>query len=207
MPSGEIPPIVIQRLPLYLRALSNMGEEREITSQELGEMVGISSAQIRKDLSYFGGFGKQGAGYQVGRLREKLREILKVDREWQVVVVGIGALGHAIARYAGFHSRGFRVVAAFDKDPGVVGQRVGDVVVQDVAQMVTVIQRMQAEVAILAVPAGEAQAVADTLVQAGVRAILNYAPTTLAVPEGLQVRNIDPAAGLQSMTYYLASEK
>ncbi|MBI3287607.1 MAG: redox-sensing transcriptional repressor Rex [Chloroflexi bacterium] len=206
MPSGEIPPIVIQRLPLYLRALSGLESEGEITSQELGRRVGISSAQIRKDLSYFGGFGKQGAGYEVGRLREKLRQILKVDREWEVVVVGVGALGHAIARYAGFNNRGFRVVAAFDKDPRVIGERVGEVVVQDVAHMVNVIKRLKAKVAIVAVPTSQAQEVADALVRAGVRAILNYAPTNLNVPDGVRVRHIDPVAGLQSMTYYLDSE-
>ena len=199
----KVPRIVVERLPLYLRALSTLEEGSLITSQELGEMLGISSAQIRKDLSYFGGFGKQGTGYQVGFLREKLREILRVDREWGMVLVGVGDLGHAIARYGGFKREGFRVVTAFDDDPTEIGKKIGALEIMDVVRLPEVVNRMGLRVGIIAVPAGNAQEVATTMVTSGIKAILNYAPVGLTVPEGVQVYQIDPLVGLQSMTHYL----
>jgi redox-sensing transcriptional repressor len=199
----KVPHIVVQRLPLYLRALSTLEEGAQITSQELGEMLGISSAQIRKDLSYFGGFGKQGTGYQVGYLRQKLREILHVDREWSMVLVGVGDLGHAIARYGGFKREGFHVVAALDNDPTRIGKRVGALEIMDVGLLPEVVNRMGLRVGIIAVPASEAQEVATTMVTSGIKAILNYTPVALTVPEGVQVYQIDPLVGLQSMTHYL----
>lgn len=199
----KVPRIVVERLPLYLRALSTLEEGSLITSQELGEMLGISSAQIRKDLSYFGGFGKQGTGYQVGFLREKLREILRVDREWGMVLVGVGDLGHAIARYGGFKREGFLVVAAFDDNPTKIGKKIGALEIMDVARLPEVVNRMGLRVGIIAVPAGKAQEVATTMVTSGIKAILNYAPVGLTVPEGVQVYQIDPLVGLQSMTHYL----
>lgn len=199
----KVPRIVVQRLPLYLRALSTLEEGAQVTSQELGEILGISSAQIRKDLSYFGGFGKQGTGYQVGYLRQKLREILKVDREWGMVLVGVGDLGHAIARYGGFKKEGFHVVAALDGDPTKIGKRVGRLEIVDVAFLPEVVNRMGLRVGIIAVPASNAQEVATAMVTSGIKAILNYAPVALNVPEGVQVYQIDPLVGLQSMTHYL----
>lgn len=199
----KVPHIVIERLPLYLRALSTLEEGSQITSQELGEILGISSAQIRKDLSYFGGFGKQGTGYQVGYLRQKLREILNVDREWGMVLVGVGDLGHAIARYGGFRKEGFHVVAAFDHDPTRIGKRVGALEIMDVALLPKVVNQMGLRVGIIAVPANNAQQVATALVTSGIKAILNYAPVALTVPEGVQVYQIDPLVGLQSMTHYV----
>jgi len=165
--------------------------------------LGISSAQIRKDLSYFGGFGKQGTGYQVGFLRQKLREILNVDREWEMALVGVGDLGHAIARYGGFKKEGFHVVAAFDGDPRKIGKKVGDLEIMDVTLLPEVVNRMALRVGIIAVPASGAQEVATTMVTSGITAILNYAPVALAVPEGVQVYQIDPLVGLESMTHYL----
>ncbi len=199
----KVPHIVVERLPLYLRALSTLEEGSQITSQELGEMLGISSAQIRKDLSYFGGFGKQGTGYQVGYLRQKLREILNVDREWGMVLVGVGDLGHAIARYGGFRKEGFHVVAVFDNDPKRIGKKVGSLEIMDVALLPEVVNQMGLRVGIIAVPANNAQEVATTLVTSGIKAILNYAPVALTVPEAVQVYQIDPLVGLQSMTHYL----
>jgi len=199
----KVPQIVVQRLPLYLRALFTLEEGSLITSQELGEMLGISSAQIRKDLSYFGGFGKQGTGYQVGFLREKLREILNVDREWGMVLVGVGDLGHAIARYGGFKREGFHVVAAFDDDPTKIGKRVGGLEIMDVALLPEVVTRMDLRVGIIAVPASNAQEVATAMVTSGIKAILNYAPVALNIPEEVQVYQTDPLVGLQSMTHYL----
>jgi redox-sensing transcriptional repressor len=200
-----IPDIVIGRLPIYLRALSRMMQEkREYTSsQELGERLGISSAQIRKDLSHFGEFGKQGTGYNVAYLYEQLRHILKTDREWPVAVVGVGDLGRAIVHYRGFKARGFRVTALFDSDPAKIGEQINDLTVMAMDQLQDEIRHQGIKVAMVAVPAEAAQAVANQLIQVGVRAILNYAPITLAVPPGINVQYIDPVAHLQHMTYYL----
>lgn len=202
---NSVPDIVVGRLPIYLRALSHLAQEgREITSsQELGERLGISSAQIRKDLSHFGTFGKQGTGYRIAELEQRLRQILHVDREWEVALVGAGDLGHALGRYNGFRDRGFRITAIFDRDPAKIGEKIGELEVLDVARLREVIQARRILVAMIAVPATEAQKVADALVEAGVRAILNYAPITLTVPAGVYVQYIDPVVHLQRMTYYL----
>jgi redox-sensing transcriptional repressor len=203
--SPAIPDIVIGRLPIYLRALSRMmQEQREYTSsQELGERLGISSAQIRKDLSHFGEFGKQGTGYNVAYLYEQIRHILKVDREWAMAIIGVGDLGHALAHYRGFKARGFRVAALFDSDPAKIGERVNDLTVMAMDRLQDEIQKQGIKVAMVAVPLETAQAVTNQLIQVGVRAILNYAPITLAVPPGVYVQYIDPVAHLQHMTYYL----
>jgi redox-sensing transcriptional repressor len=203
--SPVIPDIVIGRLPIYLRALSRMIQEKRqyTSSQELGERLGISSAQIRKDLSHFGEFGKQGTGYDVIYLYEQIQRILKVDREWPVAVVGVGDLGRAVAHYRGFKARGFRVVALFDSDPSKIGEHINDLVVMDMDGLQDEIRRQGIKVAMVAVPAEAAQAAVNQLVQVGVRAILNYAPITLAVPPGVYVQYIDPVAHLQHMTYYL----
>ncbi len=199
-----IPDIVIGRLPIYLRALNQLVQQgKTITSShELGQRLGISSAQIRKDLSHFGEFGKQGTGYQISHLQAQLKQILQVDREWQMVVVGAGDLGRAIAHYRGFVSRGFRVAAAFDSDPSRLGKS-GDVEVLHTSQMSAFISQHRIKIAMLAVPAEHAQAVCDQLVAAGIRAILNYAPITLNVPNEVHVQYIDPVMHLQRMTYYL----
>jgi redox-sensing transcriptional repressor len=202
---GSIPDIVIGRLPIYLRALNRMiQEDKEFTSShELAERLGISSAQIRKDLSHFGEFGKQGTGYNIDYLYDQIRRILKVDREWVVAVVGVGDLGHAIANYRGFQARGFRIAALFDADPAKIGEQIGGLTVLPMEQIHDEIQRLKIKVAMVAVPADQAQAVSNQLIQAGVRGLLNYAPITLAVPPGVRVQYIDPAVHLQRMTYYL----
>ncbi len=195
--------------PSTCRALQRMSEKgmKTTSSQELGDYVGISAAQIRKDISQFGEFGKQGTGYAIPFLIDKLREILKVDRMWDVVVVGVGDVGHALARYGGFAERGFRVAMIFDVDPAKVGERVGEFTIEDTTQLVERVRSEKIKLAMVAVPAAAAQAVADMLVQAGVRAILNYAPTVLTVPSGVHVQHIDPSTHLQRMTYYLDGSK
>lgn len=205
MNSNKIPDIIIGRLPVYLRALQRMAEKgmQTTSSQELGEHVGISAAQIRKDISQFGEFGKQGTGYSISFLIEKLRQILKVDRVWDVVVVGAGDMGHALARYQGFTDRGFRIVMVFDNDPQKIGTKAGDFTILDAGRMVESIRAAGAKVAMVTVPAAAAQQVADKLVEAGVKAILNYAPISINVPQGVRVQYIDPATHLQRMTYYL----
>lgn len=204
----NIPDIVIGRLPLYLRELSRMeAEQNRLTasSQELAERLGMSSAQIRKDLSHFGEFGKQGTGYHIHYLIERLTDILHLTREWPVALVGAGFLGHALASYRGFQRRGFTITCVFDNDPAKVGERVGDLVVQDAADMADALRGVR--IAILAVPAGDAQATADALVAAGVRAILCYAPVALSVPDGVQVSYSDPVVQLQQMTYHLTLDE
>ncbi len=205
MPLKPVPDIVISRLPLYLRALAFLElEKKEITSsQELSERLGFTSAQIRKDLSYFGGFGKQGTGYRIPFLKQKLQQILKIDCVWDVLLVGAGDLGSALARYQGFESHGFRLVAMFDNAVKKIGLRIGSLEIQDIAELPQLVRQKKLQIAILAVPASEAQAVANKLVQSGIRAILNYAPITLSVPPQVRVHYIDPVVGLQSMTYYL----
>jgi len=205
MAMRNIPNIIISRLPVYLRALRHMQAQGQQTtsSQELGDLVGVSAAQIRKDLSQFGEFGKQGTGYNITFLIEKLREILKVDRVWDVAVVGMGDMGHAIARYQGFANRGFRVAMVFDNNPALIGQQAGGFVIRDAKEMVSAIQEGGIKIAMLTVPASVAQEVANRLVEAGIKAILNYAPISLSVPQGVMLQYIDPSTGLQRMTYYL----
>ena len=205
MTKTEIPDIVIGRLPLYLRALQRMVQEgRQVTSsQELGELLGISAAQIRKDLSQFGEFGKQGTGYNIEFLIEQLRKILKLDRVWDMAVVGAGDVGHALARYQGFRDRGFQVSMIFDNDPRKIGTKLDDFEILDIANMVETIQSSGVKVAMVATPATYAQEVVDQLVEAGVQAILNYAPIRVNTPLKVRVQYIDPATHLQRMAYYL----
>ncbi|MCY3977871.1 MAG: redox-sensing transcriptional repressor Rex [Chloroflexi bacterium] len=202
---SEIPDIVIGRLPLYLRALRRLQqEEKSVTSShELGRRLDISSAQIRKDLSHFGGFGKQGTGYQVEYLIDQLQEVLQVNQEWMVAVVGAGNLGIAISHYRGFQDRGFRIAHVFDISPQKIGRQVGEFVVQPVSALREIIRSEGIKIAMLAVPAEEAQSVADLLVKAGVQAILNYAPINIIVPADVQIQYIDPVTHLQHMTFYL----
>ena len=201
----SIPDIVIGRLPLYLRALRRLQQDdkRVTSSHELGKRLDISSAQIRKDLSHFGGFGKQGTGYQIGFLIERLQAVLQVNQDWPVVVVGAGNLGIAISHYRGFQDRGFSIADVFDVSPEKIGQRIGNYVVRPVDCMAEMIHDKGIKIAMLAVPAEVAQSVADQLVEAGVRAILNYAPININVPDCVQIQYIDPVTHLQRMTYYL----
>jgi redox-sensing transcriptional repressor len=205
MNAEKIPDIIISRLPAYLRALQRMAEKgmRTTSSQELGDHVGISAAQIRKDISQFGEFGKQGTGYSIQFLIDKLKTILKVDRIWEVALVGAGDMGHALARYQNFNPRGFQVVMVFDNDPGKIGQQIGSFVIEDAATMTDRIREAGIKIVMLTVPASAAQEITDRLVKVGVRAILNYAPLHLVVPEGVRVQHIDPSIHLQRMTFYL----
>jgi redox-sensing transcriptional repressor len=205
MSSKSVPDIVVARLPLYLRALASMQQDgmQFTSSQEMAKWLGISSAQIRKDLSHFGEFGKQGTGYSVIALQEKLRQILNIEREWSVVIIGAGHIGSAVANYSGFAQRGFRIKGIFDNDLRKVGTRIGEHAVQHIADMPAFIRANRIRVAMISVPAAQAQAVADLAISAGARAILNYAPTILDVPDHVHVENIDPVLHLQHMTYYL----
>jgi len=203
--ADSIPQVVIDRLPVYARMLSILESQgrQVVSSQEMGEQLGVTPAQIRKDLSYFGRFGKQGRGYNIQRLGEELRNILGLDREWAMTLIGVGDLGRAILCYRGFPQGGFRIISAFDSDPVVVGEKVGGVIVHDVSQMRSVLRRHPADIGIVAVPAAAAQEVIDRLAGCGVKAILNYAPISPRVPPDVIVRHIEPVLTLQSMTHYL----
>ncbi len=203
------PDVVIRRLPLYARSLRYLLQEgiHSVSSQELGERINVTAAQIRKDLSYFGEFGKQGIGYDVEKLLNHIEKILGLTYEWPVAMVGVGHLGQAIARYEGFRSKGIYIVALFDNDPAKIGTEIGGITIQSDEQIPTVVREQRIRLAIVAVPAFRAQEVTDVLVASGVRAILNYAPIILHVPEGVWVRCIDPVAVLHSMTYYLGREE
>lgn len=205
MEENPIPDIVVGRMPLYLRALQHMAQGgRQVTSsQELGECLGISAAQIRKDLSQFGEFGKQGTGYQIDYLVDQLRQILHITQVWDIIVVGAGDIGSAVASYQGFANRGFAVKTIFDNNTAVIGTQVGSFTVQDSANLGQAVQDEGIKIAMIAVPASQAQEVADILVEAGIQAILNYAPISLNVPSEVHVQYIDPVTHLQRMTYYL----
>lgn len=205
MPEKVVPDIVVGRLPVYLRALQGMlAENRRVTSsQELGERLGISAAQIRKDLSQFGEFGKQGTGYSIDFLADQISKILHLDQVWDMAVVGAGDIGSAVARYQGFANRGLRVAMIFDNDPGKVGSQIGPFTVMDTRILKETIQEAGIKVAMIATPSQAAQKVADELIAAGVKAILNYAPININFPENVRVQYIDPVIHLQRMTYYL----
>lgn len=205
MAAKQIPDIVVARLPVYLRALATMeaNGHQYTSSQEMALVLGISAAQIRKDLSHFGEFGKQGTGYSVKSLQERLRRILKLEREWGLVIIGAGNIGSAVASYSGFEYRGFRVQAVFDNDPTKIGTQIGLFVIKDAQGLAEFVQANDVHLAMIAVPARFAQVVADQAVAAGITAILNYAPTNLTVPAKVHVENIDPVLHLQHMTYYL----
>ena len=205
METKLVPNIVVGRLPLYLRTLQLMSQEgrRVTSSQELGERLGISAAQIRKDLSQFGEFGKQGTGYSIDYLTDQLRQILHVNRVWEVAVVGIGDVGHAFARYQGFTNRGFRIALLFDNDPQKIGSKVGDFTIHNISDLVSMVRSAGLQVAMLSVPMDQAQSVTNLLVEAGIHSILNYAPINISVPNNVHVQYIDPVLHLQRMTYYL----
>jgi len=201
----EIPEVVINRLPVYARALAELASAGDtvVSSQALGEILDVTPAQIRKDLSYFGRFGKQGRGYNVHGLLAKLREILGIDRQWHVCLIGVGRLGQAIAEYGGFRPQGFEILGAFDADQAMVGKQVGGVAVHFIDELESFILAHNVDIGIVAVPAAHAQAVVDRLVDAGIRAILNYAPITAHVPRDVTIRHIDPVLAMQSMTFYI----
>ena len=203
--SSAIPEVVIMRLPLYMRALSTLlGQGIDvISSQGLGDHLGVTPAQIRKDFSYFGRFGKQGRGYNVRYLLSELRQILGLEREWHTALVGVGRLGRAIIGYPGFAPEGFKMVVAFDVAPEQAAESIRDVPILGMSELEQALVRYNIQIAIVAVPAVEAQPVIDRLVKCNIKAILNYAPLQPQVPPDVHVRNIDPVLALQTMTYHL----
>lgn len=204
MPKG-IPHIVIGRLPLYLRVLSRLKKEGKVyvSSQELGKLLDISAAQIRKDLSHFGELGKRGTGYEIDFLTTQLATILNTNTLWKMAIIGAGDVGRALANYNGFINRGFKVAAIFDCDPQKIGTELSGLLIRDCSEMKQVIDQEKIKIAVIATPADSAQQVADDLIDKGVKAILNYAPIFLKVPQDVHVEYIDPAVHLQKLSYYL----
>ena len=205
---GEVPEVVVMRLPQYIRILSALLDEGTdmVSSQQLGAVLQVTPAQIRKDLSYFGRFGKQGRGYSVNHLLVGLKEIMGLDRSWNVGLVGVGRLGRAILSYPGFAPEGFKIVAAFDANRRMVGRNVGDMKVQSMDELDQTIEDLNITIGIVAVPGPYAQGVIDRLMECGVKAVLNYAPISPQAEEGVKIRNVDPVLSLQTMTFYLLND-
>ena len=202
---SQVPEVVVLRLPLYVRALTGLVNDGNnvINSHQLGRRLQMTPAQIRKDLSYFGKFGKQGRGYDTQFLLEELRQILGLDRNWSACLVGVGRLGRAIINYPGFAPEGFAIAGVFDKDPNQIGTFLGGLEVQPMSELNETVTETGATIGIVAVPSTQAQAVTDQLVNSGLKGILNYAPIVPQVPSETILMNIDPVLSLQSMTFYL----
>lgn len=202
----HIPEGVIERLPMYLSVLLQMRGDGEYTvsSSRLGELTDINPAQIRRDLTHFGSFGKRGVGYEVVTLIGRIQTILGSDHVHRIVLVGAGNLGSAIAGYDGLRSHGFVVAGIFDSDPGKIGTRIGDIVVRDVRDCAQVIRDQAIDIGVIAVPPGSAQEVADCLVNAGIKVILNYTPVMVRVPHSVTLHNTDPVRELLHTLYYLS---
>ncbi len=204
---AEIPEVVIRRLPIYARTLDELlgGGIGSISSNDLADRIGVTAAQIRRDLSYFGRFGKQGKGYDIAQLLGEIRRILNLTQNWDVALVGFGHLGQAIARYRGFLESNFHIAAIFDDDPEKIGRPAAAdrLAVLPHDQIPEIVAARGIKIGIIAVPAAAAQRTAEGLIAGRVVALLNYAPVVLQVPEWICVRDIDPITMLQSMTYYL----
>lgn len=201
----DAPEVVIQRIPLYVRLLNQFQIDgiSVASSSEIGSALGMTSAQIRKDLGYFGHFGTQGKGYDCAMLLKELRGILQIDKEWAVALVGVGRLGRAIIGYPGFAPEGFKITAAFDVNTKQVGKAIGGILVQPISELGRTLKSKNIHIAVVAVPTNEAPNIIGNLKECGIRAILNYSSISPKVPNEVKVRNIDPILALQSMTYYL----
>jgi len=207
-PLPQISDSTVRRLSHYYRVLEEVEGEgkRVISSRRLAEREGITSAQVRKDLSCFGSFGRRGLGYNVAHLRDEIRGILGLDRRWRVAIVGAGNVGAALLAYRGFAKQGFDVVAVFDRDPQRIGQKIGDLIVHSTDEMATIAAEQRVDMGVIATPVRAAQEVADQLVAVGVRGILNFAPRKLFVPPQVALRNVDMSVELESLSFALAQK-
>lgn len=205
---GKVPTPTLERLATYLRYLIDLSKENveTISSAEAEEQTGVNAAQFRKDLSYFGEFGKPGVGYNVSELERRIARILHIDQEQRVVLVGAGNLGSALVGYPGLQEHRFNLVAVFDNNFGKIGRPLWDLEILDFARIREVNEKLRARIAIVAVPGTAAQAVTDQLIEAGITAILNFAPTTLRVPENVMVRNVSFVQELAVLSYHLSTE-
>lgn len=204
MSDRHVPEATVARLPVYLRSLYEVAAAgtTTISSETLAEMAGVNAAKVRKDLSHLGSFGTRGVGYDVEYLQFQMMAELGLNQEWPVLLVGVGNLGQALANYRGFGERGFPVAALIDADPARVGKRLGDLVVHGIDDLDEVVRAHGIAIGVIATPPAAAQDVADRLVAAGVRAILNFAPAMLSVPAGVSLRKVDLAVELQILSFY-----
>ena len=202
-PSNETPKAAIARLSLYLRQLEALERDGQTTvaSKQLGRLLGLSDAQVRKDLAHFGQFGYPGVGYRVGELQTVLRGLLGVDRPWRAALVGVGNLGRALLGYQGFRDRGFHIVALFDRDPNLVGKRVGGLEIRRLDQLTSVVRAESVELCLIAVPADAAQQAANAAIEAGVVGILNFAPIALKLPQRVSVVSVDLGLQLEHLVF------
>ena len=205
MPSGRrIPEATVARLPVYLRSLLEMAEAKTTTvsSERLAELAGVNAAKVRKDLSYLGSYGTRGVGYDVEYLLYQIRRELGLTQDWAVVIVGVGNLGQALAKFRGFSARGFRIVGLFDSDPAKVGQDLGGLLVRPMEDLAAVVTDERVAIGVITTPPTVAQDVADRLVGAGVTSILNFAPTVISVPGHVSLRKVDLSIELQILSFY-----
>jgi redox-sensing transcriptional repressor len=199
----RIPDATVARLPIYLRSLLELSADTlTVSSEQLAESAGVNAAKVRKDLSYLGSYGTRGVGYDVEYLQNQMRRALGLTHDWPVVIVGIGNLGAALANYGGFGHRGFPVVALVDADRAVVGRRYGDLVVEPADRLAEIVRDHDVNIGVIATPASAAQAVADELTDAGVKSILNFAPTVISVPDDVSLRKVDLAVEMQILSFY-----
>ena len=198
--------MTVRRLSVYTRCLQQLEEDgvKTVSSQELAERFNLNSAQVRKDLAYFGEFGVRGIGYYVAGLKAELQKILGLDREWSVALVGFGNLGSALFNYKGFTRQGFRIAAVFDADPAKIGRDVGGALVLPSADLAREVKARGIQIAIVAVPPEAAQAVTDQLAEAGIKAILNFAPSRLRAPRDTRLKHVDLSIELETLSFYLA---
>lgn len=209
MKALKIPEATIIRLSVYSRYLAQVKRRGVVTisSGEIANGVGVSSAQVRKDLAYFGEFGTRGVGYNVGELYGHLMKILGLTTQWQVIIVGAGKLGSALTMYGGFAERGFKVVGVLDNDPRKIGQKLEGIEIAPITRLAEVAAANQAAIGIIAVPAEEAQGVANIMVEAGMKAILNFSPGVLVVPDDIVLRSVDLSVNLEILSFYLGAQK
>jgi redox-sensing transcriptional repressor len=203
----EVPTVVVNRLSLYLRELQHLVREGRatISSSQLGKLLGFTDAQVRKDLAYFGHFGQPGIGYRCSELIDEIRSILGTDRQWTVTLIGVGNLGRALLRYRGFTAQGFRIVAAFDVDPRVVGSTIEGIPVHSLERLAEVVRQQRIQIALITVPAPQAQHVADQLVIAGISGIVNFAPVTLSLPAEVSLVGVDLTTELEQIAFSVAN--
>jgi redox-sensing transcriptional repressor len=203
----DVPAVVVSRLSLYLRELQHLvrAGRATVSSSQLAELFGFTDAQVRKDLAYFGHFGHPGIGYRCDELIAEIRRILGTDRQWTVTMVGVGNMGRALLRYKGFPAQGFRIVAAFDRDPRVFDTKIEGIPVYDVARLGEIVRQQQIQLGMITVPAAQAQQAADQLVAAGIAGIVNFAPVALSLPEGVGLVGVDLTTELEQLAFNVAN--
>ena len=209
MPSKRIADSTIRRLSLYLRFLEEFENAglTTVSSEELAARGGTTSAQVRKDLSFFGSFGKRGLGYQVAELTQRMRRILGLERDWRVIIIGVGKIGAALAQYEGFQQRGFRVVGLYDSDPAKIGHEMYDLTVRSIESLIEDNRERPVDIAVIAVPASVAQRVVDEVVAAGIKGIMSFAPIQLQVPPEIKLNTVNMAMELERLSFSLSNKE